>query len=79
MLPPEAMVMTIIPASSEGLVWVLALLQLGALFVVCADFRNHVKPMIHALPVHKKQINSFDGDINDCRRTVEKKGSGRLL
>lgn len=35
----EAMLMSMIPAILEGLIQ--ALLQLGTLFLVCADARNH--------------------------------------
>lgn len=80
MLEPEAMLMSVVWAISQGLVWVCDPITIRAMLVVCAVTRNWVEVHDCGLPADCAERGSFFGrGIYDCRCTVEKEGHTRLL
>lgn len=73
------MVMSVVQAASKGLVLIHGLLQLRAMFVVCAVTRKPVGPMSHAPADYEEQGVYFCCDTGDSRYTVVREGHRRLL
>lgn len=73
MLQPEAIFISVVSAALRVLIWSVALLQSGVLFMVCADARNHLEACNPRSWVHKEQISYFHSDMDDSRHTQLRK------